>query len=84
MNTLRELKLRVLSILSENLKNPQPQVVEIDKIAADLQLSLGETRQLLLRMDEAGEIKSDMEGQYSLITPAGLCWLTSVQAGARS
>lgn len=84
MNTLRELKLRVLSILSENLKNPQPQVVEIDKIAADLQLSLGETRQLLLRMDEAGEIKSDMDGQYSLITPAGLCWLTSVQAGARS
>lgn len=84
MNTLRELKLRVLSILSDNLKNPQPQVVEIEKIAADLQLSLGETRQLLLRMDEAGEIKSDMDGQYSLITPAGLGWLTSVQAGVRS
>jgi DNA-binding IclR family transcriptional regulator len=84
MNTLKERKLRVLSILSENLKNPQPQVVGIEKIAADMGLSLGETRQLLLRMDEAGEIKSDMEGQYSLITPAGLGWLTSVQAGARN
>lgn len=84
MKKLTEHKLRVLSILRENLKNPQPQVVGIDKIAGQLQLSLYETRQLLLRMDEAGEIESDMEGQYSLITPIGLCRLTSMQEGARS
>lgn len=84
MNKIKEKKLRVLSILSDNLKNPQPQVVGIKKIAGELRLSIDETRQLLLRMDEAGEIKSDMEGQFSLITPAGLCRLTAMQEGARS
>jgi len=78
-----ENKIRVLSILSDNLKNPQPQVVGIERIAAELKLSLNDTRQLLLRMDEAGIIKSDMEGQYSLITREGLCWMNSVQDGAR-
>ena len=84
MKKLREKKILVLSILCENLKNPQPQVVSIDQIADTLQLSIIETRQLLLKMDEAGEIQSDMEGRYSLITPAGLCWLSSIQEGART
>ena len=84
MKKMKETKLRVLGILSENLKNPQPQVVGIEKIADELQLSIAQIRQLLLIMAEAGEIESDMEGQYSLITPAGLFWLTSMQEGARS
>ncbi|KJS02801.1 MAG: hypothetical protein VR65_03875 [Desulfobulbaceae bacterium BRH_c16a] len=82
MKKMKETRLRVLGILSENLKNPQPQVVGIEKIADELQLSIAQTRQLLLIMAEAGEIESDMEGQYSLITPAGLFWLTSMQEGA--
>lgn len=82
MKKMKETRLRVLGILSENLKNPQPQVVGIEKIADELQLSIAQTRQLLLMMAEAGEIESDMEGQYSLITPAGLFWLTSMQEGA--
>lgn len=82
MNTVNDRKLRVLNILRENLKHPQPQVVGIEKIAGDLQLSLYETRQLLLRMDQAGEIESGMEGQYALITPVGLCRLTGVPASS--
>lgn len=84
MNTLCANKLRVLGILRENLKNPQPQVVAIEKIAQDLQLSLDETRQLLRRMDEAGEIESDMEAHYSLITPIGLGRLTALGEGPGS
>jgi predicted Rossmann fold nucleotide-binding protein DprA/Smf involved in DNA uptake len=72
MHALIDKKLRVLAILSDNLKNPHPQVVSIDLIAADLRLSLGETRQLLLKMDQEGEIMSDPDGRYSLITPTGL------------
>lgn len=72
MKTLKENKLRVLGILSENLCNPQPQVVSIEKIARELQLNLKETRQLLLRMDQAGEIQTDIDGKHSLVTPVGL------------
>ena len=67
-----EKKLQILSILSDNLSNPQPQVVGVDKIEGALELSIKETRQLLLRMDQAGEIQSDLDGTYSLITAAGL------------
>ncbi len=77
MNTIKEKKLRVLSILCENLKNPQPQVVGIRRISDALQLSLKETRQLLLTMDQAGEIQSEMDGNYSLITPVGISCLNS-------
>lgn len=77
MNTIKENKLRVLSILCENLKNPQPQVVGIKKISDVLQMSLKDTRQLLLSMDQAGEIQSEMDGNYSLITPVGLSCLNS-------
>ena len=76
-------KLLILSLLRENLKNPQPQVVGIERIAGELQMSVRETRQLLLQMDEAGIIKSSPEGHYSLITMEGLCWLTMRQSETR-
>ena len=82
MKMMKEDKLRILSILSHNLTNPQPQVVDIQTIATATNLSLKETRQLLLRMDQDGEIKSDMDGNYSLITPAGLSSLNAAQISA--
>ncbi len=83
MTTLNENKLRVLGILYENLKNPQPQVVGVEKIAAELQMKVGDTRHLLLRMDESGIIKSDLEGHYSLIISEGICWMNTMQSGLR-
>lgn len=77
-------RLRILSLLSENLSNPQPQVVNIETIAAALKLSLKDTRQLLLRMDQDGEIQSDIDGNFSLITPAGLLSLTGARVGANA
>ena len=79
---MKEDKLQILSILSHNLSNPQPQVVDIETIASAIKLSLKETRQLLLRMDQDGEIKSDMDGNYSLITQAGLLSLNATQKSA--
>lgn len=82
MKMMKEDKLRILSILSNNLTNPQPQVVDIQTIAAAIKLNLKETRQLLLRMDQDGEIQSDMDGNYSLITQAGLSSLNAAQLSA--
>lgn len=79
MKMMKENKLRILRILSHNLTNPQPQVVDIQTIAAATSLSLKDTRQLLLRMDQDGEIQSDIDGSYSLITPIGLSSLNETQ-----
>jgi len=78
MKKMKEDRLRVLGILRENLRNPQPQVVGIEKIAEQLQQNEKETRQLLLSMNKAGEIESDLEGDHALITRAGLFLLDSM------
>jgi len=82
MKMMKEDKLRILSILSSNLSNPQPQVVDIKTISDAINLSMKETRQLLLSMDQNGEIQSDIDGNYSLITQAGLSSLSSSQLRA--
>lgn len=82
MKMMKKDRVKILSILCKNLKNPQPHVVDIETIAAAIKLSLKETRQLLLRMDHDGEIQSDMDGNYSLITPAGLSSLHETQMSA--
>jgi len=82
MKMMKEDKLRILSILSSNLTNPQPQVVDIKTISTAINLSMKETRQLLLSMDQNGEIQSDIDGNYSLITQLGLSSLSSSQLQA--
>lgn len=78
MKKMQEDKLRVLGILRENLTNPQPQVVGLEKIAEELRQGQKETRQLLLTMNKNGEIESDLEGRYALITRTGLNLLNSI------
>lgn len=72
MKPERENRYRVLDLLCENLSNPHPQVMSIETIAMKLHLSVKEARELLLRMGQTGEIQSTIEGNHSLITPAGL------------
>lgn len=83
MKQTREAKLQILSILRENLTNPQPQVVDSRSIASAINRSVEETRRLLLCMDRDGEIQSDMDGNYSLITPAGLSSLNAERVQMR-
>lgn len=68
-------KLRVLSILVENLRNAQPQVVESRTIAERLNMSIRETCQLIKVMNAMGIVESDQDGQRSLITRQGLLCL---------
>lgn len=70
--SLRTKSLQILSILSDNLKNPEPQLVRSTYLADKMQVSVKEIQQILKVMDSLGVIQSDVEGQYSLITPEGM------------
>lgn len=65
-------KQQVLEILVDNLKNPQPQVVNSQVIADKLNMSVKDTCQLVKIMHQMGVLVSDMDGQKSLITKEGL------------
>ncbi|WP_448873161.1 hypothetical protein [Desulfobulbus propionicus] len=65
-------KLQVLHILSQNLSNPQPQLVSSDEIARQLQLSMGETELLLKVMNDMGVIESNVDHRLTLITRKGM------------
>ena len=73
--SLLDKKHKVLHILSENSKKQQPQVVDSADIAEKLHLGISETRQLVKMLNQSGVIESDLDGQYSLITPHGVHWL---------
>ena len=65
-------KLQVLNILSQNLSNPQPQLVSSEEIASRLQLSRRETELLLKVMNDMGVIESNVDHRLSLITRKGM------------
>lgn len=74
-------KKQVLEILYDNLRNPQPQVVNSELIADKLEMSLKDTCHLLKIMDEMGVVVSQMDGHSALITQDGLGYLATSQLG---
>ena len=68
-------QLKFLSILAENSRLPQPEVVNSESIANRLNMSLGETQQMIKCLNDMGVIQSDLEGKLSLITQKGMLWL---------
>jgi len=72
MNILAN-KQQVLAILADNLKNSQPQVVNSQLIAEELNMNVKDICQLIKIMHQMGVVISDMEGRKSLITKEGLC-----------
>ena len=73
--SLEDRKQLILTVLSENLKNPQPDLVASASIADRLKMEIAETRQVIKILHDAGAVVSDLDGYYSLITPEGLDWL---------
>ena len=65
-------KLQILQILSQNLQNPSPQLVDSDEIANRLNISLSETHLLLTIMNDMGVVESNVDHCLSLITRKGL------------
>jgi len=70
--SLEKNKLKVLAILSENLKKIQPQLVPSTAIAEKMNMSLPELQQVLKSMEGVGVIETDPDQQYNLITQKGL------------
>lgn len=69
-------KLQVLHILSENLKNPEPQLVRSSDIAQRLKMTMPETQTLLNVLNDMGVIESNVDNQLSLITRKGVHYLS--------
>lgn len=65
-------KIEVLHILSQNLANPEPQLVSSDEIARRLRISLRETELLLKVMNDQGVIESSVDQRLTLITRKGV------------
>lgn len=70
--SLSKFRLQVLAILSDNLKQTPPQLVSSTIIAAQMNLSLSELRKVLKSLEGIGEIETDPELRYNLITQKGL------------
>jgi len=68
-------QLKFLSILEENSRRPNPALVDSATIASRLNMSLGQTREMIKCLNDMGVIESDFEGQLSLITQKGIHWL---------
>lgn len=73
--SLNQSMLQVLAILSENLRNPQPQLVATDTIARKMGIQLPKLRQVLKTMDGMGIIQTDPDLKYNLITREGVNYL---------
>lgn len=77
--SLPQHKLQVLTILSANLRNPQPQLVSTTAIAEKMDIRLPKLQQVLKTMDGMGIIQTDPDLQYNLITQKGLNYLGEQQ-----
>ncbi|WP_136809616.1 hypothetical protein [Desulfosediminicola flagellatus] len=73
--SLNQYTLQVLAILSENLQNPQPQLVPTEAIAGQMGIKLPQLHQVLKTMDGMGIIQTDPDLRYTLITRKGLNYL---------
>lgn len=65
-------------MLANNAEHtPQPGLVNSREIAGKLGISLSETRDILKTMQMMGIAQSNMDTDYSLITPHGMSQLNS-------
>lgn len=68
-------KRQVLTILSDNLRNPQSQLVPTTAIAKEMDMQFSKLHQILKIMEGMGIIQTDPDLQYNLITRKGLSYL---------
>jgi len=72
-------QLQVLTILSENLNNPVPQLVPTAAIAGKMSIQLPQLHRVLNAMNATGLIQTNPGLQYNLITAKGLHFLGKQQ-----
>ena len=77
--TMKTHKIRILSILRDNLQQSPPQLVTSSAIAGRMNMKLPEVQQVLKSMEGMGVIETDPDQQYTLITQEGLLWYMEQQ-----
>jgi predicted transcriptional regulator len=77
--SMYEYQLQVLTILLENLHNPQPQIVPTNAIAGEMGIQLPKLHLVLNTMNAMGLIQTNSDLQYNLITQKGLNYLSEQQ-----
>ena len=77
-------QLQVLTILSQNLLNPQPQLVPTTTIAGEMGIQLKTLHLVLNTMNAMDLIQTNSDLQYNIITPKGLKYLGDQQMGVPS
>lgn len=70
-------KCKILKVLQSNLLNQQPQVVNTQRIANELNMKYSIARDCIKILHDEGKIISDDDGMQSIITLSGLEWLNS-------
>lgn len=73
--SMQENTRRILAVLSDNLREAEPQLVLSETIAGRLNMPMPELQQILKSMDGNGIIETDPDLQRNLITRKGLLWL---------
>lgn len=69
-------KIAILSILSENLDNPSPELFPTIMIENQMDISGKVLRQTLKSMQGMGVIQTDPDLRFNLITKEGITWLS--------
>jgi predicted transcriptional regulator len=77
--SMYEHQLQVLTILLENLHNPQPQIVPTTAIAGEMDIQLPKLHLVLNTMNAMGLIQTNSDLQYNIITRKGLNYLSEQQ-----
>jgi predicted transcriptional regulator len=77
--SMYEYQLQVLTILLENLHNPQPQIVPTTTIAGEMGIQLPKLHLVLNTMNAMGLIQTNSDLQYNIITRKGLNYLSEQQ-----
>lgn len=77
--SMYEHQLQVLTILSKNAHNPQPQLVPTAAIAGEMDIQLPKLHLILNTMSTMGLIQTNSDLQYNLITRKGLNYLGEQQ-----
>ncbi len=77
--SMKKHKLRILSILRDNLRETPPQLVHSTTIAGQMNMKLPELQQVLKSMEGMGVIETDPDQQFNLITREGLLWFMQQQ-----
>lgn len=75
--------IKVLEILVDNLATGSPQVVHTEYVASHMRISKKVAKNLVMSLHASGDVVTDIEGRFALITAKGYGTFQQAVQGAR-